>query len=156
AVLGRRAGLRRPTLARAIARTLEEREREFYQQYEEQGRRRGIPDDKVGTWAQKRVEHRLRGSEAPARAVVRMRVGRYVDRIEAVASELASPIASEPLSGAIRPLLNMLLENGEAAVVYAHAATVRDRFRQSVQSPQRRTAGVADARRVGILESENW
>jgi hypothetical protein len=117
AVFQRQAGLRRPTKAQAIARTSEERERELHGYY----RGLGVPEKKI----EQKIYKRLRGSEAPASAVVRMIEQRYVKRLEHLNAHLATPLQSEPLSHALTILFRGLPDDTDTTV-RRHAGAVRD------------------------------
>lgn len=116
-VFHRRAGLRRPTRARAVARTSEQRDRQLHEYY----RGLGLPENKI----EQEVYKRLQGSEAPASAVVRMTEHRYVKRLEHLNAHLATPVQSEPLSHALTLLFRGLPDDNDATVRH-HAVAVRD------------------------------
>lgn len=108
AVFRRRTGLSRPTKTQAIARAPEYRERQLYEKYG----RLGLTENKI----EQRVYKRLRGSEAPASAVVRVTARRYVKRIERLNEVLVTPVQSEPLSHELTTLFRALPDADGAAV----------------------------------------
>lgn len=104
AVWGRRHGLRRTSKARAIAQLPEKVEREWYQAYLAQGR---SPEE-----ADRLIAKRARGSEAPARATVRMAERRYEQQTERLNTALATPVSSEPVSEALTMLYRAEPQDG--------------------------------------------
>jgi hypothetical protein len=118
-VFGRQTGLRRPTKAAVIARTPERRERQLYKQY----RGLGLTDKQI----EQKIYKRLRGSEVPASAAVRMAEQRYVTRLKGLNKNLAMPVQSEPLSHALTTLFRSLPDENDATVK-RHAIAVRDAF----------------------------
>src|SRR5262245_36604775 len=108
AVFGRRTGLRRRTKAAVIARTLERRENQLYEEY----RGLGLTAKQV----ERRIYRRLRGSEAPASAAVRMAEQRYVTRLTGLNKNLAAPLHAEPVSHALTMLFRALPDKNGATV----------------------------------------
>jgi hypothetical protein len=124
AVSGQRKGLRRLTKAEAFSDKSEKREQELWKRYQDRG---------ITEWSkiQQLVSRRLRGSEAPASAVVRMSEQRYVKRLERLNEDLATPIQSEPLSHALTMLFRTLPVEDDATVT-RHAIAVREAFLATV------------------------
>jgi hypothetical protein len=131
AVLGRRTGLGLPTKAQVIARTSWERDQELHREY----RRRGVPEQQLD----RRVYKRLRGSEAPASAAVRMTDKRYVERILRLSKDLETPIRSEPLSYALTMLFRALADEDDGAIKQC-ALAVYAAFAGESADPQAPTA----------------
>ncbi len=117
AVFQRRTGLRRPTEEQAIRRTPVGRESQLFEEYLARGFTK--------TQAQQKLTKRLRGSEAPASAAVRMAAQRYVERAKSLNENLATPLQSEPVSHALT-LLFRALPDEPATTVRQHAIVVRD------------------------------
>ena len=111
AVYGRQRGLRRPTKALAIARSSWDRDQELREEY----RKRGIPKNQLD----QHVYKRLRGSEAPASAAVRMAEQRYERRLKRLEKDIVAPLQPEPLGHALTWLLREI--DGEDAAVRGHA-----------------------------------
>src|SRR5712692_5272811 len=120
----RRSGLRRPTTEEAIARTREDRESQLFQEFSGLGL--------TPRQAAQRVYKRLRGSEAPASASVRMTEQRYVKRVKRLNKDLATPVQSEPLSHALTMLYRALLDEDNTAM-RGRAVAVRDAFVRTSQ-----------------------
>ena len=151
AVSGRQTGLRRPTKAQAIARTSEDHERQLYEEY----RNRGLTEAKI----EQQVYKRLRGSEAPASAAVRMGERRYIDRTERLNEALATPIQSEPLSEALTVLFRALLHDEDDATVKRRAGAVSNAFVGASGPPARigqRIAVPSEQPPLEALVSDRW
>jgi hypothetical protein len=100
AVWGRRLGLRRPTKEEAIRALPEDREQQLIEQETE----RGLSYNQ----AEQQLLRQVRGSEAPASAMVRMAEARETARVNRLNRDLAVPVVSEPLSAAITALIRAL------------------------------------------------
>jgi len=154
AVFQRRKGLRRPTKAEAIDRMPEDQEQQFYEHY----RGLGLTPKQV----EQKVYKKLRGSEAPASAAVRMTEQRYVERLERLNEHLATPVRSEPLSCMLTTLYRALLnensiENNTA--IRHHAIAVRDAFLAASRPPRARADCTDVAVQRQLLEaliSDRW
>ncbi len=127
AVFHRRSGLRRRTEKQADARTPESRQHYVYRHYLGLGF--------TPTQAQQRLAKRIRGSEAPASAAIRMAATRYVTRLKQLNEHLAKPIQSEPLSHALTMLFRALPDE-TIVTIRQLAIRVRDAFARAVASPQ--------------------
>ncbi len=121
AVYQRREGLRRLT-KEDLGEMYEisvERERKLLRKY----RAQGLSDAQ----AEQRTIKRLRGSEAPATAAVRMIHHRYLKDLEGLNQDLETPRRIEPLSYALTCLFRILPDASEAMLT-KHALAVRDAF----------------------------
>jgi hypothetical protein len=136
AVFGRQAGLQRPTTEDVIERTPEHRERQLYDEY----RALGLTPKQV----EEKVYQRLRGSEAPASAAVRMTAQRYVNRVKRLNVDLAKPVRSEPLSYSLTMLYRAFADE-DAAAIRHRANAVQDAFMRAAK-PGRSTAEGRDGR----------
>lgn len=119
AVFGRRTGLRRPTKTQAVKGLPMNEEQRLWEKYREAG----VPADKI----EQRIYRKLRGSEAPASAALRMSQSRYLRWVEQRNEALATPIQSEPLSYALTHLFRALLDESDATV-RQRAIDVRNAF----------------------------
>ena len=154
AVFGRDKGLRRRTAAEAIRTTPEETERALYARY----KKLGFGDHEI----ERRVMRRLRGSEPPATAAIRMAGSRYERQLEDLNTKLVAPVGSEPLSQALTPLFRELpdldavpLRRRVRAVVEAFE-TVRSRETKSRRTKAPQWAERTDASSWGIVPVFTW
>jgi hypothetical protein len=122
AVYQRRTGLQRLTKEEALGNVSDrsmERERDLLRKY----RAKGLSD----TQAEQRTIRRLRGSEAPAAAAVRMAHQRYLQDLERLNQGLEEPVRVEPLSYALTCLFRIVAEASDTTLK-KHALAVRDAF----------------------------
>ena len=160
AVRRRTKALRRPTTSQAFARADRETPGladELFEKYRQQYRELGIGEAAVYRLANQRVERALRGSEAPAHAALRMAGSRYLDRINELNPDLATPIQSEPLSHALTTLFRGLDEDN--ATVRQHAAAVNRVFlgdRREPLAPGQPSTGGPRSQEVEAIESGQW
>src|SRR5205085_11413857 len=94
--------------AQVIARTIDDRETQLVEEYQGVGLTR--------KQAEQRVYKKLRGSEAPACATVRMTEKRYVNRVKRLNQDLTTPVQSEPLSYTLTMLYRAVLDDDDTAV----------------------------------------
>jgi hypothetical protein len=105
----RHAGLRRPSVERAIQKISEGRERELLAQY----KRRGLSHEE----AERELYRRLRGSEPAALAAVRVAKSRYVRATEALNRDLASPRHADARSYALTMLIRAVSDENEVEML---------------------------------------
>ena len=160
AVRRRTKALSRPTTRQAIARAAREtpeRETELYQKYRQQYRELGIAEADIDRLAEQRVYRALRGSEAPAHAALRMAGSRYLDRINELNPDLATPIQSEPLSHALTTLFRELKEDNASVRQHAvHAKVVFLGDLVEPVAPDQPSTGGPHSQQVEAIESGQW
>jgi len=118
AVWGRRRGLWRPTKAEAIRGLPEAREKELLLRFRKQ-----YPDPKK---AERFLYQKIRGSEAPASAAVRAAESRYVEGLEGLNKDLATPVHTEPVSSAVTSLLRAAFVAQSYSEIRRQLAALRD------------------------------
>jgi hypothetical protein len=142
AVYGWTKGLSRPTKDQAIARAArknQDLETFLYRKYQQEYEELKVNEADIHRLTEQHVYRVLRGTEAPALAALRMKSSRYFSQLNALNTNLGTPIESEPLSHALT-LLFRSLPDADNDSLKLHAVTIKQALLAAAPRPAGRNS----------------